>query len=80
MTYFKLLILACSLILTTTAHAEKIMVAVAANFAAPMKALAADFEKESGHKVVLSFGSSGKFYSQITNGAPFQLFLSAYEE
>jgi molybdate transport system substrate-binding protein len=80
MTYFKLLILACSLLLTTTAHAEKIMVAVAANFAAPMKAIAADFEKESGHKVVLSFGSSGKFYSQITNGAPFQLFLSADEE
>lgn len=77
---YKLLILACSLLLTTTAYAEKIMVAVAANFAAPMKAIAADFEKESGHKVVLSFGSSGKFYSQITNGAPFQLFLSADEE
>lgn len=81
MNYFKSLTIACYLLLlTATAHAEEVNVAVAANFTAPMKEIAADFEKESGHKVTLSFGSSGKFYSQITNGAPFQLFLSADEE
>ncbi|MDR2880678.1 MAG: molybdate ABC transporter substrate-binding protein, partial [Azoarcus sp.] len=52
-------------------------VAVAANFTAPMQALAAGFEQETGHKAVLSFGASGAFYAQIKNGAPFDVFLSA---
>lgn len=60
--------------------AAEVNVAVAANFTAPMKQIAADFEKATGHKVVLSFGASGKFYAQIKNGAPFQLFLSADDE
>jgi molybdate transport system substrate-binding protein len=60
--------------------AAEVNVAVAANFTAPMKQIAADFEKATGHKVVLSYGASGKFYSQIKNGAPFQLFLSADDE
>jgi len=45
-----------------------------------MKQIAAEFEKETGHKTVLSYGASGKFYAQIKNGAPFQLFLSADDE
>ncbi|MCW8879014.1 MAG: molybdate ABC transporter substrate-binding protein [Kangiellaceae bacterium] len=57
--------------------AEKIKVAVASNFMVPMKAIASEFEKETGHKVVLSFGSSGKIFAQIRYGAPFQLFFSA---
>lgn len=60
--------------------AEEVQVAVAANFAAPMKLIAADFEKDTGHKVVLSFGSTGKLYAQITNGAPFEVFLAADDE
>lgn len=60
-----------------SAAADDVQVAVAANFTAPMKRLAAQFEKESGHKVVLSFGATGKFYSQIVNGAPFDVFLAA---
>lgn len=58
-------------------HAETVSVAVAANFTAPMNAIAAEFEKDTGHKALLAFGSSGKFFAQIQNGAPFQVFLSA---
>ena len=62
------------------AHAEDISVAVAANFTAPMKLIAAEFEKDSGHKVLASFGSTGKFYAQIKNGGPFQILLAADDE
>ena len=61
----------------TCAHADQVQVAVAANFTAPMQKIAAAFEADTGHKAVLSFGATGKFYAQITNGAPFQVFLSA---
>jgi molybdate transport system substrate-binding protein len=61
------------------AGAEEAQVAVAANFAAPAKRLAQEFSRHTGHKVVLSAGSSGKFYAQIKNGAPFDVFLSADE-
>jgi molybdate transport system substrate-binding protein len=64
----------------TNAHADEVQVAVAANFTAPMKAIAADFEKDTGHKALLAFGSTGKFYAQIKNGAPFQVFLAADDE
>lgn len=62
------------------AQADDISVAVAANFTAPMKRIAAEFEKTSGHKVVASFGSTGKFYAQIKNGAPFEILLAADDE
>ncbi|MGK6310444.1 molybdate ABC transporter substrate-binding protein [Variovorax sp. DT-64] len=71
-----LLALAASL----AAHAAEVQVAVAANFAGPMKVLAADFEKATGHKAVLSSGSTGKFYAQIRSGAPFDVFLAADAE
>lgn len=81
MKLFRLLLVACFLASSSVAAlAEEVTVAVAANFTAPMKQIAADFEKATGHKVVLSFGASGKFYAQIKNGAPFQLFLSADDE
>ncbi|MDP3229258.1 MAG: molybdate ABC transporter substrate-binding protein [Acidovorax sp.] len=59
------------------AHADTVSVAVAANFTAPMQKIAAAFEAETGHKAELSFGATGKFYAQITHGAPFQILLSA---
>jgi molybdate transport system substrate-binding protein len=62
------------------AHADEVHIAVAANFTAPMKEIAAQFEQESGHKVLASFGSTGKFYSQIQNGAPFEILLAADDE
>lgn len=58
-------------------RADEVMVAVASNFTAPMKDIATEFERQSGHKAVLSFGSSGKFLAQIRHGAPFDVFLSA---
>ncbi|MCB1980254.1 MAG: molybdate ABC transporter substrate-binding protein [Burkholderiaceae bacterium] len=60
-----------------TARADQVQVAVAANFTAPMQDIAALFAKDTGHKAELSFGSTGKFYAQITHGAPFDVFLSA---
>lgn len=59
------------------AHADTVSVAVAANFTAPMQKIAAAFEADTGHKAELSFGATGKFYAQITHGAPFQVLLSA---
>ena len=61
-------------------HAGVVSVAVASNFAAPMQKIAAVFEQDTGHKAVLSFGSTGKFYAQIKNGAPFQVLLAADDE
>lgn len=62
------------------ALADEVAVAVAANFTAPMQKIAADFEKATGHKAVLSYGSTGKFYAQIKSGAPFQVLLAADDE
>ena len=62
------------------AIAEEVSVAVAANFTAPMQVIAADFEKDTGHKAQLSFGATGKFYAQIKNGAPFEVLLAADDE
>jgi molybdate transport system substrate-binding protein len=66
--------------LTSPARAEEVTIAVAANFTAPMQKIAAEFEKESGHKIVAAFGSTGKFYAQIKNGAPFEVLLAADDE
>ena len=52
-------------------------VAVAANFTEPAKEIAAAFTRETGHHAILSFGASGAFYTQIANGAPFEVLLSA---
>lgn len=60
-----------------TAFAGEVQVAVAANFTAPVQAIAADFEKDTGNKVVASYGATGQFYAQIKNGAPFEVFLAA---
>jgi molybdate transport system substrate-binding protein len=66
-----------SVCLGAPARAEDVTVAVAANFTEPAKAIAVEFEKATGDHLVFSFGSSGQFYTQIANGAPFQVFLSA---
>ncbi len=70
----------CYLLQINTVHAEEIHAAVATNFTVAMKDIVAQFEKSSGHKVILSFGASGKIFAQIQQGAPFQVFLSADQE
>jgi len=62
---------------TGTACAGEVSVAVAGNFFKPIKELVTEFEAQSGHKVELSVGSTGKLYAQISNGAPFELFFAA---
>ncbi|WP_425928242.1 molybdate ABC transporter substrate-binding protein [Pseudomonas sp. NyZ201] len=59
------------------AWADEVQVAVAANFTAPIQAIAKDFEKDTGHTLVAAFGATGQFYAQIKNGAPFEVFLAA---
>jgi len=60
-----------------SAWADEVQVAVAANFTAPIQAIAKDFEKDTGHKLVAAYGATGQFYAQIKNGAPFEVFLAA---
>jgi molybdate transport system substrate-binding protein len=84
MRLFRLLILclfnASVLITAHSAHGETLHIAAASNFTHTLKALIIAFEKNSDHKVRVSYGSSGKIYAQIKHGAPFQLFLSADQE
>ncbi|MCU7872879.1 MAG: molybdate ABC transporter substrate-binding protein [Candidatus Thiodiazotropha sp. (ex Lucinoma borealis)] len=65
------------LIFTHGIHAGEVKIAVAANFTGAMKEVAANFEKSSRHKTIISYGSTGKLYTQIRNGAPFEVFMSA---
>ena len=62
------------------AVAADVQIAVAANFAGPIEEISQSFEKMTGHRLKISTGASGKFYAQIKNGAPFEVFLSADEQ
>ena len=64
----------------SAASAGEVQVAVAANLTAPMQKIAVEFEKDTGHKALLTFGATGKFYAQIKNGAPFEVLLAADQE
>jgi len=79
-TLSRVLILLALLLVGQTSWAASVLVAVAANFSKPMTEIAAEFEKATGHSAKLSFGSSGKFVSQIENGGPFEVLLSADEK
>jgi len=58
----------------------KISAAVAANFISAFKEIAAAFEAKTKIKVEGTFSSTGNLYNQVTNNAPYDLFLSADEE
>jgi len=63
-----------------TAHGAEVQVAVAANFTGPMEKIVPAFERTTGHKAVVAYGTVGKFYAQIKNGAPFDVLISSDEE
>jgi molybdate transport system substrate-binding protein len=70
--------LACAMAAT---HAGEVLVAVAANFHAPMQRIAADFKAATGHTAKLSVGPTGRFHAQIVaGGAPFEVLISADDE
>ncbi|MBT0653569.1 molybdate ABC transporter substrate-binding protein [Geomobilimonas luticola] len=75
---FKLLFATCFLLMATTAHAERITVAAAADLKFAMDEIVTGFNKiHSGDEVQVVYGSSGKFHTQIQQGAPYDLFFSA---
>ena len=64
-------------LVTTGAAAQTLAVAAASDLQSALPAIAQQFEQETGHKVALTFGSSGNFFTQIQNGAPFDVLMSA---
>ena len=74
------LLLPALLLAAGGASAGDVTVAVAANAAEAVEAVAAEFERESGHRVTVTVGSTGKLYAQILHGAPFDVFLAADQE
>ena len=78
--FFRPIIVAWLILIAPATWAASTLVAVAANFSKPMTEIAAEFEKATGHTAKLSFGSSGKFVSQMENGGPFEVLLAADEK
>jgi molybdate transport system substrate-binding protein len=72
-----LLAIACLLLTCRFASAQGLTVAAASDLQSALPAIVSQFEKETGQHVRLTFGSSGNFVTQIENGAPFDVFLSA---
>jgi molybdate transport system substrate-binding protein len=77
---FKQITLAFLLSISFSINATELKVAVAANFAQTLKEISTVFEKDTGHKLAITQGSTGKLYAQISQGAPFEVFLSADDE
>ena len=71
------LMLLSSLLAFQAAQAQEIHVAAAADLKFALDELDAQYEKQTGKKIDVSYGSSGNFFAQIQNGAPFDLLLSA---
>lgn len=67
----------CLLLASRVAAAQGLRIAAASDLQAALPAVASQFEKQAGQKVTLTFGSSGNFFTQIQNGAPFDVFMSA---
>jgi molybdate transport system substrate-binding protein len=65
------------LFFSSSTHAQTLRIAAAADLQYALPDLAAQYEKQTGAKVAITYGSSGNFFAQIQNGAPFDLFLSA---
>ena len=77
MRFLRRVLAALFMLAALSARAADLNVAVAANFLGTLQKLAPKFEQASGHHLRLSSGSSGQFYTQIRQGAPFDVLLSA---
>ena len=78
---FKSFLLSLLLLAVSAAcYAETIRIAAASNFIEPMKALTGVFQDKTSHRVKVSYASSGKLFAQISQGAPFDVFLSADQD
>ena len=73
----KLVLITAIWVLSAGCFAAEVQVAVSANFAEPIKAIAVVLEKTTGHKLSVTLGATGKLYAQIKNGAPFDMLLTA---
>src|ERR1700722_3557597 len=76
----RLVVLLAMLLTGSYARAQAVKVAAAADLKFAMSELASQFEKQSGAKLDVTYGSSGNFLTQLQNGAPFDLFFSADSE
>jgi molybdate transport system substrate-binding protein len=77
---FQLALLLSLYLLPTASSADKITIASASNFAPTLKAIAPYFERQTGHRIVISTASTGKHFAQIKQGAPFDIFFAADSE
>jgi molybdate transport system substrate-binding protein len=74
------LLLGLALFAAVAAHAGEVQVAAAANLGPAIQQLASAFRRATGHQAVVALASTGKFYAQVRNGAPFEVLLAADEE
>ncbi len=74
---FTFVLFALTLGQVSAARADEVVVAVAANFLAPLQEISAEFTKETQHTTVITAGATGQLFTQIQNGAPFEVMVSA---
>lgn len=77
---FRIWLTVSAAVVAPVSFAEVAAIAVASNFTMAANQLVKEFEIDTDHDIRLIFGSSGRFFAQITNGAPFDIFLSADQE
>ena len=70
-------IFALTIFASVPLHAAEVKVAVAANFTGAAKVIGRRFHQATGHTAIFSFGSTGQLFTQISQGAPFEVFLAA---
>lgn len=75
----QIVLIISGLVLSSAPLAETAKIAVAANFTKTIEEIGKAFEKQTGHKLLFSFGPTGKLYAQIKNGAPYDAFFGADE-
>ena len=78
--FFKSIAITFTLLCSTQGHADTVSIAVASNFSPTLHILADDFRAKTSHEARISSASTGKLYTQINHGAPFDIFFAADED